>query len=434
MSNNHFDLNIENYSKPELEEILELPNNYDISIIETQETKLRQNILNNNISPEIKTKTLDFISKVKIQLIQNIKNTSIQNNTSNINNFTKTYRDVYNLDTEFNSSKTILSNTDGNNIIKQPTTPYVMAMPSEYYQGTINPLNKRILRQNINIDTRFRDNYYNTQSSNFNLDLPLRINKVVSMQLTALELPSTFYIISKLLGNNFFYIEMPGIQPLLISIPEGNYDYLVLQSYINGVIISQTVHDDYKQIQFLVDINSGSINSYGVNGCGRMIVGLTQAGIEQGIQFSLNFKTDYNGHEDTNTPLPLKLGWMLGFRMGYYTNNINYVSESIVEIVGPRYVYLVVDEFTNNTNDSFYSAFTSSILNKNILARISIGSNPFEIYKADNYSLITSPRQYFGPVDIQKLHIQLLDEYGRIIHLNNTDFSFCLTCQTIYDM
>jgi hypothetical protein len=35
------------------------------------------------------------------------------------------------------------------NIIKQPPTPYGQSMPSEFYQGIINPLSKRILRQNI---------------------------------------------------------------------------------------------------------------------------------------------------------------------------------------------------------------------------------------------------------------------------------------------
>ena len=35
-------------------------------------------------------------------------------------------------------------------------------------------------------------------------------------------------------------------------------------------------------------------------------------------------------------------------------------------------------------------------------------------------------REYFGPVDIQRLTIQLKDEFGRIIDLNNMDWSFTL--------
>ena len=117
-----------------------------------------------------------------------------------------------------------------------------------------------------------------------------------------------------------------------------------------------------------------------------------------------------------------------------YTNNTTYVSEGIIDLVGPKYIYLVVDDFNNNVNDSFYGAFTSSILNKNILARISLQGSVFSYFAQDNLNLITYPRQYFGPVTIQRLQVQLLDEYGRILNFNNMDFSFCLTFQTIYDL
>jgi hypothetical protein len=75
------------------------------------------------------------------------------------------------------------------------------------------------------------------------------------------------------------------------------------------------------------------------------------------------------------------------------------------------------------------------LLNKNILSRISLQSvGKFTSLSENNLAVITFPRQYFGPVDIQKLHIQLLDEYGRIMDLNNMDYSFCLTLQSTYDV
>ena len=128
------------------------------------------------------------------------------------------------------------------------------------------------------------------------------------------------------------------------------------------------------------------------------------------------------------------MGWLFGFREGVYINNSIYTSEGIVDLQGIRYLYLVVDDFNNNVSDGFYGAFNSSILNKNILARISLQGNAFGNTSQNNLSLITSTRQYFGPVDIQKLQIQLLDEYGRILDLNNMDYSFCLTFQSIYDL
>jgi hypothetical protein len=424
--NNPFDLNLKNYTIKELEDIFELPNNYDISIIETQETKLRQNIISDrSIIALTKTNTLNFIHEAKKTLTENLKK-NVTSNT-NVAKLAKNWENIYNIDKSLNSSD--LVNAGNTNIIKRPITPYGQSSPSEFYQGTINPLNKRILRQNINIDTRFRENYYSTLSSNFHVDLPIKLSEVVSLQLSALEFPSTFYVISKIFSNNFFVLEIPNINPIIVTIPDGNYDYLALQNYINHFLTS--LGNEYSQIQFLADMNTPEgIGPQG--GSGRMIVGLSESSTI--TTFSINFLTDCYGNEDKQTPLPLKLGWLMGFRNGYYENNTTYVSEGIIDLIGPRYIYLVVDDYNNNVLDGFYGAFTSSILNKNILARISLVGSVFNYISKDNFNLISTPRQYFGPVDIQKLQIQLLDEYGRILNLNNMDYSFCLTFQTIYDL
>ena len=429
-STTNFDLNIGNYSKSELEEILELPTNYDENIIQLKETKLRQNIMSDlSVPASIKTKTLGFITNIKNALIINIQKNSSANNLklgSKIGDLAKTYQNVYNLDK--NLEKSDITDSGGTFIIKQPPTPYGQSSPSEFYQGTINPLNKRILRQNINIDTRFRENYYATQASNFHLDLPIRLTQVVSLQLSALEIPSTFYTVSKLFGNNFFVISLPNtvIEPLIVTLPDGNYTYLTLQNYINTFL--STAPAGYTEIQFLADVNTPGGNGSG--GTGKMIIG----SLNGDIDFSLNFQTDRFGNNDRQTPLPLKLGWLMGFRSGYYENNLTYVSEGLIDMIGIRYIYLVIDDFNNNVSDGFYGAFTSSLLNKNILARITLQGSVFNIITQNNLILVTTARQYFGPVDIQKMQIQLLDEYGRILDLNNMDYSFCLSFQTIYDL
>jgi hypothetical protein len=262
------------------------------------------------------------------------------------------------------------------------------------------------------------------------VDLPLKLSEVVSLQLSAFELPTTFYVISQVFGNNFFVLEIPGEEPLVITIPDGNYDYLALQTYINN-FLSNIAPAAYNVIQFIADANT-PLGSGPQGGSGKMIVGLTAAATIS--SFSINFVTDRYGNEDRQTPLPMKLGWLMGFRDGYYENNTTYISEGIINLLGPRYIYLVVDDFNNSVLDGFYGAFTSSILNKNILARISLQGSVFNYLSKDNFNLLTTPRQYFGPVDIQKLQIQLLDEYGRILNLNNMDYSFCLTFQTVYDL
>jgi hypothetical protein len=416
--NQNFDLNINNYTLKELEEFFGLNyNNYNEESLSKQETKLKLNILNDkNVSSTTKNNTLQFLSEVRKKLLNHIKTIS-----------TPIYMFEKSLDKGLHKSE--IMDVGSATIIKQSNTSYSNSFPSEFYQGSINPLSKRILRQNVNIDTRFRSNYYATNASNFNVDLPLKISQVVSLQLSALEFPSTFYIISQVFGNNFFVLEITGEPlPLIVTIPDGNYDYLSLQEYINNYL--QTVGTgNYQNIRFLSDINT-PLGSGPTAGSGRMVVGSTSGS----IAFSLNFLTDRYGNEDRQTPLPLKLGWLMGFREGYYENALTYVSEGIINLLGPRYIYLVVDDFNNNVNDGFYAAFSSSVLNKNILARISLQGTVFNLLSKDNFNLITSPRQYFGPVDIQKLQIQLLDEYGRILNLNNMDYSFCLTFQTIYEL
>ena len=423
--NSNFDLNTQNYTIKEIEDIFELPLNYDESIVEIQATKLIQNIISDrSILSVTKKNTLHFLTEIKNTLMNYIKEKKPFNEVEKL---AKNWENIYNLDRTLAKSDTI--NAGSTNIIKQPFTAYGQSSPSEFYPGTINPLNKRILRQNINIDTRFRENYYTTKSSNFHLDLPIRLTKVVSLQLSALELPSTFYVISQVFGNNFFVLEI-NEEPsgtLVVTIPDGNYDYLGLQNYINNFLFGAP--GNYTNIQFLSDINTPNGSGPG-SGTGKMVVG-SKTGTQQ---FSINFLTDKYGNEDNQTPLPLKLGWLMGFREGFYENNTTYVSEGIIDLLGSKYIYLVVDDFNNSVLDGFYGAFTSSILNKNILARISLQGSVFNYLTKDNFNLITTPRQYFGPVDIQKLQIQLLDEYGRILNLNNMDYSFCLTFQTIYDI
>jgi hypothetical protein len=279
----NFDLNIGNYSKEELEEILELPTNYDENIIQMKETKLRQNIMNDlSIPSTIKSKTLGFITNIKNILVLTVNKNNSNNNAnfgSKMESLAKSYNNIYNLNKNLTKSDTVDSGSTY--IIKQPPTPYGQSSPSEFYQGTINPLNKRILRQNVNIDTRFRENYYTSQSSNFHLDLPIRLTQVVSLQLSALEMPSTFYAVSKVFGNNFFVISLPAssdIEPLIVTIPDGNYSYIALQTYINNFLAAATTPVAYQTIQFLVDVNTPG--GTGSGGAGKMVVGSTTGTLE----------------------------------------------------------------------------------------------------------------------------------------------------------
>lgn len=428
----NFDLNIQNYKTHELEEIFELPPNYDASIVEMKETKLRQNILQDStVTPDIKTKTIQFLDNVKKTLVNNIQNKTGPKTSM------KVAPSISNPPTEENKKNAVMTGdttpemTLGeHSLIQHKVDPYVLSNPSKYFRGSYNPLDKRIVKKSINIDTRFRDNYFDSQPSDFKIELPMKFNNVVSMQLSAMELPTSFYNIDKTFGNNFFaLVNSEKNITQMITIPDGNYTYADLINEIN-VILYNLTDTFFQQVVFTLDINRET-------GSGRVIVGMSKCDVNQGVStnttFILNFQTDENGQIDRTTPLPLKFGWMLGFRNGMYTNNISYVSEGLIDLSAPRYVFLCIDDFNNSANDGFYSVFASSLLNKNILARVSVRGNVFNYMAQNNLNLTTYPREYFGPVNIQRMNIQLLDEYGRVLNLHNMDYSFCLTFDTLYD-
>ena len=410
-----FDLNIDNYTKQELASLFDLPPNYNNNILEMKENKLKENIMKNSeISKDTQIRTINFLIKAKTILLN--QNTTTTGGNSQLQS---KIMDFYNSSYELKATK--LEDPEEHMVQVRPEKPYLSSFPSEFFPGVINPLKKRTIKKNLNIDTRFRENYFSSPSTDFHFTLPMNFDNVLQMQLTSLELPTTYYNVSKQYGNNFFSVTANGVANV-VTIPDGNYTYDGIVNVINNQLT--LLGYPFDKVVFLLNINNNS-------GSGQMMVGPLDASLNS---LTLDFQADKSGIEDWNTPLPLKFGWTLGFRNGIYKNNLNYVSEGVTDITGPRYVYLVVDDHNNNVNNGFYSAFNSSLLNNNILARISLQSNFFNVQLSNNLNIVTNPREYFGPVNIQNINIQLLDEYGRVIDLNNMDYSFCLTLITAYDV
>ena len=430
----NFDLDIENYSRDELIQMFELPSGYDRSIVEIKEAKLKESITKNiEINKDTQMKTLNFLIKAKNIILNgnNKKDTSEELIDEN-RLYDPRYKSYYELEPSL-----LEDNSSQHPIQVRYERPYTSSFPSEYYTGVINPIKKRIIKKNLIIDTRFRDNYYNSSSSNFTFVLPTNFNDVLEMQLSSVQFPCSYYSISKQYGNNFFTLTVTSTatnipQSTVITIPDGYYDQFSVIAAINTSI--SAVGAPFNIITFNVDLNVGTATQ-NLIGSGKTMVGPLTIPTTV-ASYELNFQNNELGVPDQSTPLPLKFGWMLGFRNGIYSNNLNYVSEGVVDVSGAKYIYLVLDDYNNSVVKNFYSALNSSVLNNNILARfpIVIGS-PFGIYSENSLaSTSTPPRTYFGPVNINNLTIQILDEYGRIINLNNMDYSIGLTLTSVYDI
>ena len=62
------------------------------------------------------------------------------------------------------------------------------------------------------------------------------------------------------------------------------------------------------------------------NGTNQMIVNIDPS---KNLSFSLNFQANEMGVDDKNTPLPLKLGWKLGFRMAYMKTTLHMSAKAL---------------------------------------------------------------------------------------------------------
>ena len=426
------DLDIGNYSITDLEKFFGLKKSCTMSDIELKEVQMREVLLKSgHVKKEFKGDLINFLAKAKEWLIF-VKCGPAKKPTS--------------LPAEPRLDKTEYKEPVGTareeNLLQRPATAYVNTFPSEYYAGALNPLATRTIKRCLTIDTRFRDNFYGSQSSDFTIQLPLKLNKVVSMQMSAIEIPMSFYGISKSYGNTHLWIELDYqdnsgnnfTDSRVFEIASGNYNAVDFVATLNAVISPKNPDGSL--------VNTSDIFSYLVlklditaSGSGTGKVTLYAAGTNANLitRIKLDFGLDVHGGQDA-TAISSKIGWNLGFTKRVYDGQTSYVADTIVEPATIRYIYLAVDDFHNSANNHFITAFNQSILNPNILARISLRGNYFNVLMDNDLNILTEPRKYFGPVDIQRLRIRLYDDFGRLIDMNNSNYSFCLVFTLLYDL
>ena len=437
---NSFDLNISNYTINELEKMLELRNGYTKAQIITQTTIFKDKVLGENNMPiSKKNDIVDFLNKASNKIIKKLT-LSLEKTQDD---FTPAFEKITN---------TIIPGSSSSAVIEKPSIVAGLNWPkfsgrlidnADQPPGIINPINVRTIKRTINLDTRFRPNYYTSSSTDFSLTLPVRIKNAVSMRIASIEIPISWYVVAKYWGNSFFKIEWCPMSGggfewnYTVKIPDGNYEPF-WQAATEATDIASTINtfmhaytgggkETLQNIVFNVDRTSG--RSGFAWKCGSSCS--TQI-------FKISFSIDENGNSDFSTILQFRLGWLLGFRVGFYEGS-SIVSEGICYMKGPRYAFISINDFNNSVSNYFISAFSSSLLQKDIIARINLTyiqqqQGVYQTGQDDGLSTqINRQRSYFGPVDIERLEIKLLDEFGRIIDLNNMDWSMALTMECLYD-
>jgi hypothetical protein len=326
--------------------------------------------------------------------------------------------------------------------------------------GVMNPIKVNTIKRAVNIDTRFRPNYYTTRSSDLQIHLPTKVERAVSMRLASIEIPMSFYAVSSDLGNNVFKVTwnwggVTDASSAVITLSDGNYDIGLsdktkaarLETEINArLAATEAGVATVGRLNLRFEVNP-------ITGKSRFFQDPSATLVPTPIPYKIYFNTTSTGSilpvSENPQPLQMTLGWMLGYRalnglngmyssatVNGFTNSI--LSEGICNVQGTRYIYVSIDDFVNSSNNYFTAAFASSVMAPNIITRINVADlaqdvTVYHYAQQEGYSTeLDRSRSYFGPVDIQKMRVTLYDEYGRVVNLNNMDWSMELMFECIY--
>ena len=160
---------------------------------------------------------------------------------------------------------------------------------------------------------------------------------------------------------------------------------------------------------------------------------------------NLCYKINFNPN---NQELIKSLGWALGFRYrdnemitfnhkyqrgyieycGYYQGNTPYSDAE------SDYMFLYVDDFVGNYNDNLSSALSdNNFFSKSLLARMIVSVNFYAVeFDKPNSNILEKTREYFGPVNIKKLHIKLINKFGGLVDMPNSNYSLTLQFEKLY--
>jgi len=434
----NLNLNSDAYNDNELEKILRLPASYNVQDLDKAKQILTKSMGNrNHLGSEKKREISFFLDTITLRL-RNRLNAADENHT------------VIQQGSNF-----IIENPDRLIGKKAEIDKGRIALESQSAPpGYLNPINVRTITQAISIDSRFRPNYYATKSTNFSIVLPAIQKNVVSLRVSSIELPTTYYAVSRNNGNStcLFIDSSDPEKGWLLTLPDGNYEQSWAENS-NAASIEKALNDAIaKALPVALDeVGHATPNPSGTTLTaadltynldrisGKSFFTTVTGGILATDGFSLRFNVDNEGSLNLETNLQMKLGWQLGFRAAEYLANPTCVSEGICLVCGPRYGFVSIDDHQKNTGPSFIVAYANSILQDNIITRINLAELQADVgvYQSSSdpglSTQLNRMREYFGPVDIQRLHISLYDEFGRIIDLNNMDWSIMLVFEVLYN-
>ena len=419
-------------------------------------------------------------------------------------------------------------------------------------QDSLNPNLKNTISRFVNLDSQFRQytGGVESTSTNYTLDLSDTLKNAISLRLYSYQIPFSWYTIDPAYNNTCFWIiDVSNNITIAISIPPGNYSQTGFQSQLQQSLISAGFVNGLSMVNY--NSNNGIIilqffNQIWVDPSNVSITfTTTESTLILFYDFTGVYQCNNNCYNVSNHYFNSTLGWLMGFRVPYsYVNSNGNTAAAILDLNGPKYLILVIDDFNqNHVNNSLVSIsqFNNTLKMPNyyspdlpytcispeqqsavleqqggtlnqIIAQITtqtlfdyqtpnvqngllIGSKYEQDYTSTQQVLPSAPRtltqaqlytinqinnngnnitnflskaptssdilavlpvktstgvptgsllvefsgslqdnvrNYFGPVNIDRMAVKLLDDKGNVINLNGNDWCITLVCECLY--
>jgi hypothetical protein len=452
-----FDLDINNYTTEDLLKFFKLTDDYSLDELNQKEEKLATNILsvsNQKYNSKMKFDIINFIKLAKDLLI------SFKNDMENNKEIKKNIERFVNKDKDPRVGKII------NPLSEHPTLENTI-IPKE----SINGYNYDVMTSVYVFNTVGRNDFYITTASDSTYDLPVKWKNVISISLSSVTVPNVMYAFNFEEGTDQIYIEEDGTGISgIVTIPAGNYSPFDLS--LSGVFsilpeasfpeaLTKAINDQLGtysgappvgRFKVTIDISNRkttitnnthtftmiTINKDALNNPNSVIKKPTQASCLN--PFSSRIFVDYGVNPPPKKTLSpadyvATMGHLMGFREILYSGLKSYTSESIFTNTYSEYLFFCLDDYTGSqplTNT--YGIGSDVMLKQNILGVIPISSNLFLPTFDNNSNFIYKKREYFGPVDISRITIKLINQRGNIVNLHQTNFNFTIQVKSIYNL
>jgi len=449
------DTNIENYSTDEILDIIKIDKGYNFEMLYG---KIK--FILSNLNDEENNNLYKFF-------IQCFKKITDENEMKIPHRILKEFELI-----DPNTIDPNLIDLNKNNSVKEmvPSRIYPGAVPksipeslslntnvSHFTKGLVNPLQRETIKKILTINSKFRYNCHD-KTTDFSIDLNEDCKNVVSIKLSSLEMINSYYTFSDYLKTNIFTIitynydtttlAKTNITTHEIIITEGNYSTIEMQNYLNTQIF----------ITSPLNIVTTEYNSIKGKFYFRLVT--TPPAPPPGTEWG--FDLDFSIKNEPNRQIYENFGWLLGYRkfrytffpeskqqnppscfkpkLPYYhqppatpTYEIGYNPEAFSNFNGTNFYLLELNDYNRNVSEVLnYNINSKTHFSvRDIIAKVPNTADQLDIIFEDSSDKIFKTRKYFGPVNIKKLHIKLLDENGKVVDLNNGEIIVSLEIQIL---